>query len=67
MSRKCETCFLKNGGKKCPFGYACKFPVWERFGNNWQAVRFREIERMEQRVNSSLSSFGAVCVGEVVS
>lgn len=32
MNRKvCECCFKKRLGY-CPFDYACKYDVWERFG-----------------------------------
>jgi len=52
MSRKCETCFLQTMGK-CPFSHACKFPVYERFGKNWTKIRFKEIAKLEQRIEAA--------------
>ena len=62
MSRKCETCFLRCSGE-CPFNYACRFPVYERFGNRWQKIRYKQIQQLEQRMNQNPTFFGISSVG----
>ena len=57
MSRKCDTCFLKNEGF-CPFNYACRFPVHERFGDRWQKIRYKQIQQLEQRMVQNPQFFG---------
>lgn len=66
MSRKCETCFFKIE-QKCPFCFACKFPVWERFGNNWQTIRAKNIQKLEHMACQTFSSVSSVGAREVVS
>jgi hypothetical protein len=51
--RKCHECLESMVGS-CPFNYACKIEVWERFN---------KFPNKGQNV-SPLSSFGSACSGE---